>query len=312
MAEGQYNQNNPQRGSGGTVFYVLLLLLLLGINIFLYVKYNQRNTETQTLSQQVTTDSVQFTDLNSKYQESLASIESYKGQNAQLDSMIAIKEKSLAELKRSYASLQNKNKISKADFDKQVASMNDIVSDLQDQIASLKEQLNIQISKNDTLGHSLANEISTNAQLTNTNTALIKKVSIGSLLKPGAINVSGVRFKSNGKEDETDNSKKTDKLKICWTIPENAVADTGEKTFYVRVINPEQVTMTAEGGSGIMNDANDGSQIQYSTIVSVNYMQKATDACTYWSQNAPFNKGNYTINIYQDGYLIGTQKLLLK
>ncbi len=248
-----------------------------------------------------------------KYNEALVNIESYKGQNAQLDSIIAVKEKALMDLKNNYASLQNKTKISKAEYDKQVASMNSIVSDLQNQITELQEQNKILITRNDSLGHSLAKQITTTSQLQSTNETLSKKVSMASLLKPATINATGARTKSNGKEDETNTAKKVEKLKVCWNVPENDVADTGEKIFYVRIISPDGITLSAEGsGSGVIKDANDGTPIQYSASTTVNYEQKLVATCSEWKQPGPFGKGIYTINIYQDGYLIGAQKLELK
>jgi len=307
-------QNSPRsRSNSRTIFYVLLLLILLGINVYLYIKYNQRNTETKQLTEQVNADSLRLTDLNMKYQEALVNIESYKGQNAQLDSIIAVKEKSLMDLKNSYSAQQKKYKISKQEYDKQVSELNNIVSDLQNQITQLQQQNKVLITKNDSLGKSLAQEITTSTQLQATNATLSKKVNIASLLKPTSITTTGVRMKSSGKEDETTSAKKAEKLKVCWDVPQNDVADAGEKTFYVRIISPEGTTMAVESsGSGVIKDAADGSAIQYTTSNTVNYEQKATNACAYWTQTAPFSKGNYTVNIYQDGYLIGTQKLELK
>jgi len=314
MSDGQVNQNSaPSRSNSRTIFYVLLLLILFGINVYLYIKYNQRTTETQQLTEQANADSVRLTDLNMKYQEALVNIESYKGQNAQLDSIIAVKEKSLMDLKNSYASQAKKNKITKAEYDKQVASLNSIVSDLQNQIAQLQEQNKVLITKNDSLGKSLAAEITTTTQLKSSNETLSKKVNIASLLKPTSITTTGVRVKSSGKEDETSSAKKVEKLKVCWEIPENEVADPGEKTFYVRIIGPDGITLALESsGSGVINSATDNSPTQYTISTTVNYDQKATNACAYWTQSAPFSKGSYAVNIYQDGYLIGTQKLQLK
>lgn len=305
--------SQPPRGNSRTIFYVLLLMLLLGINVYLYIKYNQRSTRTQELTEQVSRDSTQIADLDLKYREALVNIESYKGQNTQLDSIIAVKEKALMDLKNNYASLQNKNKISKAEYDRQVASMNNIVNDLQNQIIQLQEQNKILITRNDSLGHSLAQQLTTTSQLQNTNVSLSKKVSMASLLKTTTINAMGARTKSSGKDDETNAAKKAEKIKVCWDIPANDVADAGEKTFYVRIISPDGITLAAESsGSGVIKDANDNSPIQYSAATTVNYDQKATSACAEWKQPAPYNKGIYTVNIYQDGYLVGTQKMELK
>ncbi|HYV95127.1 MAG TPA: hypothetical protein VE978_25350 [Chitinophagales bacterium] len=314
MTDGPVNQNTtPPRSNSRTIFYVLLLLILFGINVYLYIKYNQRTTQSQQLTEQVNDDSTRLSDLNMKYQEALVNIESYKGQNAQLDSIIAVKEKSLLDLKNNYAAQAKKNKITQAEYDKQVAGLNSIVSDLQNQIIQLQQQNQVLITRNDSLGQSLAQEINTSTQLKSTNATLSKKVNIASLLKPTSITFSGVRVKSSGKEDETTNAKKAGKLKVCWEIPENDVADAGEKTFYVRIIGPDGITLALESsGSGVMNSADDNSPIQYTISNTVNYDQKATNACAYWTQSAPFGKGSYTVNIYQDGYMIGTQKLVLK
>ncbi|MEO5674122.1 MAG: hypothetical protein ABIQ74_05700, partial [Chitinophagales bacterium] len=107
MNDGQPNLNQPHNNNR-TIFYIFLLLILFGINIYLYIKYNQRNNETQKLTEQVQSDSVQYTDLNLKYQEALVNIESYKGQNGQLDSIIAVKEKTLMDIKNNYTLLQKK------------------------------------------------------------------------------------------------------------------------------------------------------------------------------------------------------------
>jgi len=240
-------------------------------------------------------------------------VESYKGQNAQLDSIIAVKEKTLLDMKNSYASLQKEKKLSEAEYNKQITNLNGVVSDLQNQIEQLKTQLNVQITKNDSLGKSLASQISANQQLSSTNEQLSKKVSVASLLKPSNIKASGIRTKSSGKEDETDNAKKAEKLKVCFDVPVNDVADAGEKTFYVRIISPEGVTLAVESsGSGVLKKADTGESIQYTTTTTIDYSQQPVNACAEWQQTAPYTKGTYTAEIYQDGYLTGSQKFDLK
>src|SRR5262245_35837238 len=104
MSTEQTPDQQPKRNNR-SVFYIALLLILLGVNIYLYIKYNQRSTESAQLTEQVNNDSVRIADLNNKYQEALVSIESYKGQNAQLDSIIAVKEKEMQEYKNNIAEL---------------------------------------------------------------------------------------------------------------------------------------------------------------------------------------------------------------
>ena len=315
MADEQPRPNEPvpQRKNNRTVFIVLLVLLLIAIQVYLYLKYTQRNTENQKLTEQVNADSVRIADLGMKYQEALANVESYKGQNAQLDSIIAVKEKALLDIKNNYNSLQKEKKLSEAEYNKQINGLNGIVSDLQNQIIVLQQQNKILISKNDSLGKSLAEQITTSNQLATSNEELSKKVSVASLLKPTSINATGTRAKSSGKEEETNNAKKAEKLKVCFDVPANAVADAGEKTFYVRIISPEGVTLNVQSaGSGVIKREDSGEMVQYTTSTTVDYNQQATNSCAYWQQSAPYTKGTYTAEIYQDGYLVGTQKFELK
>src|SRR5256885_921212 len=110
----------PRRQNNRTIFYIILILLLLGINIYLYMKYYQKSNQSATLTEQVNSDSSRIADLDTKYQEALVNIESYKGQNSKLDSIIAVKEKDLKGYKSNLDQLKKKMKISEADYKKQV------------------------------------------------------------------------------------------------------------------------------------------------------------------------------------------------
>jgi len=191
--------------------------------------------------------------------------------------------------------------------------LQNLVNDLTAQIKDLQDKNQILITRNDSLGQSLASQMTTNQQLTSTNQTLSQKVSIASLLKPTAFTATGVYGKSSGKEVETDKVKKTEKIKICFNLPENQVADPGEKTFMVRIISPEGTTMAIQSsGSGTFQMAETAEERQFTTSTQVNYDQQAKNVCTYWQQTAPYTKGNYSAELYQDGYMIGTTKFELK
>lgn len=303
----------PRRQNNRTIFYIILILLLLGINIYLYMKYYQKSTQSKALNEQVNSDSVRIADLDMKYQEALVSIESYKGQNAKLDSIIAVKEKELMGFKSNIDQLKKKMKISESDYKKQVDDLQSMVNDLATQIKDLQEKNQILITKNDSLGKTLATQLSTNEQLTSTNQVLTQKVSVASLLKPTSFKINGVRGKSSGKEVETENIKKVEKLKICFDLPENQVADAGQKTLYIRIIAPEGTTLAMQSsGSGTFQLNDTGEERQYTTAANIDYQQQAKTVCTYWQQTGPYSKGTYTGELYQDGYLTGTTKFELK
>src|SRR4030095_608096 len=187
MSDVRLNQPDnqpPKKQNNRTIFYIILILLLLGITIYLYMKYYKKRNQSTTLTEQVNSDSVRIADLDMKYQEALVNIESYKGQNSKLDSIIALKEKELMGYKSNIDQMKKKMKISEADYKKQVDGLQSMVNDLTAQIQDLQNKNQILITKNDSLGQSLASQMTANQQLTSTNQVLSQKVSIASLLKP--------------------------------------------------------------------------------------------------------------------------------
>ena len=63
-----------------TIFYIILIALLIGINVFLYVKYNQKSNENEKLTEQVNQDSIRISQLTAAYDSAVVEVQSYKMQ----------------------------------------------------------------------------------------------------------------------------------------------------------------------------------------------------------------------------------------
>ncbi|MEO5674145.1 MAG: hypothetical protein ABIQ74_05820, partial [Chitinophagales bacterium] len=177
----------------------------------------------------------------------------------------------------------------------------------------LQKQNSILTIEKDSLGRNLSETQMIVTQLTTTNTSLSQKVTVASLLIPSNIEISGVRNKSNGKEDETSRASKVQYLNVCFDVPENKIADAGSKTFYVRILSPEgSILAVQDQGSGTFTGVETNEQMQYTTTATMDYQQQSKNVCAKWNQNTPFAKGKYNAEIYQDGYLIGKQSFEFK
>lgn len=61
-------------------------------------------------------------------------------------------------------------------------------------------------------------------------------------------------------------------MKICFNTAANSNADSGNETFYLRVINPLGETQAIESqGSGIFTNETTGDEVRYSTVVKTDY-----------------------------------------
>ncbi len=120
-------------------------------------------------------------------------------------------------------------------------------------------------------------------------------------LKTGAYKV-----KNSGKEVSTDKAKKADILKVEFTIAENKVAKTGDKSYYVQVI---------DGKSSVLGDRETiafGDQtLTYSFISTVDYKNSTVNV----SENLKgdnFEKGLYHVHIFDGNELVASKSFTLK
>jgi fibronectin type 3 domain-containing protein len=143
------------------------------------------------------------------------------------------------------------------------------------------------------------------AALTETKTKLEEKVDIASTLNASNITIVAINEKGSGREKETNVAKRVDKLKVTFDVY-NRIADAGEKDVYVVITDPSgQVVSNEALGSGKFNARDEGEKVytQKQTL-SFSTGQKATVNVS-WKPNSHFSKGDYKIEIYNNGFKIG-------
>ena len=135
--------------------------------------------------------------------------------------------------------------------------------------------------------------------------ATIKKASI---VKATDIRGEAVIIRSNGKVVDTKRSSRADKIRTCFTLTPNEVAQTGDRILYVQVINPKNSMM----GENVVKSF-DNMNISYSASTNVFYENEALDVCILVNANeADLIQGRYTINLFDGPNLIGSANMELK
>lgn len=115
------------------------------------------------------------------------------------------------------------------------------------------------------------------------------------------INVKGVKIYSDNYDLK---DSKIQQLRVCFTLEENLLVKSGQKTIYVQVVNPKNQIISS-GNTSVESDLK--VKLQYSASVDANYQKKDTDVCTYVNlEQKKTIKGKYKINIYHDFVKIGT------
>ncbi|NQY05826.1 MAG: hypothetical protein HRT68_06385 [Flavobacteriaceae bacterium] len=119
----------------------------------------------------------------------------------------------------------------------------------------------------------------------------------------------GIRVKSNGKLIVEDRSRRTEKIRVCFTMSENLFAKTGKKSIYVQILDPNNNIV----GEKLKADLQSDSELIFSTKTVINYENEALDLCVFVdAEKKKLAKGTYFINVFEGERKIGNTYLNLK
>lgn len=138
-------------------------------------------------------------------------------------------------------------------------------------------------------------------------------VTEASVLRAYNIQSTGIRYRGS-REDETDKARRTDGLKICFTIGENKLVQPGSKDIYLRIARPDNVILIYDKTDAYTFEY-EGNILQYSLKKTIDYNGSAQDVCLSWKKpdlNEDTMEGRYNVSIYADGKLIGESAFELR
>ncbi|OFY39818.1 MAG: hypothetical protein A2X18_02300 [Bacteroidetes bacterium GWF2_40_14] len=142
-------------------------------------------------------------------------------------------------------------------------------------------------------------------ELQSTTDEYAKQVQIGAILKGRGISL--VAITSSNKD--TDRSSRTVKLKTCLNLVENTLAAKGPRRVYIRVKGPDGILMTG-AQQQIFTVA--GEQMIYSAVREVDYQGSELELCIFFTNNRPFVKGVYNVDVFTEEGKLGSSDLLLR
>lgn len=124
------------------------------------------------------------------------------------------------------------------------------------------------------------------------NEGLTKTVEKGSKLAVLNLKVLAVKERSSGKQIETDKAGRADKLKVSFLIAENQIAKTGNREYYVQIIDSKNNIL----GEKKTIPAGDKT-LTYSFISTVKYENKTVQVNEEVS-GKDFAAGTYFVNVF--------------
>jgi myosin heavy subunit len=279
----------------------VLAILLIGSLIYIF----KLTSDAKTLQTTVTTvksekESVlkDLADLKTNYDAAIAE------NTTMSDELIAERDKVvklMADLKASKgdnASLQK--------YKTQYKAMEQKMQNLMQEVAVLKKQNQTLTTNLDSTTVVLEDNKKYNQVLVGQNEQLAKTVELGSKLSITNLKTASYKVRSSGKQIATDKASRTDMLKVNFTIAENKIAKSGDKTYYVQVIDSKNNVLGDKATISFGNNS-----LTYSFTTTVKYENKTVEV----SEQLPgkdFAKGTYFVNVFDKGELVSKSSFSLK
>ena len=144
--------------------------------------------------------------------------------------------------------------------------------------------------------------------VTTANTQLFNSLEKGALIGISNLDATAIIVRKGGKIKETKRASRADKIRVCYTIAPNTLAQAGDRVLYVQVINPDNNIIGDKLNITFGQDL-----LTYSKSEIVFYENKALDVCAIvGTTGQDVLKGLYTINIFDAQRQIGSTTLMLK
>ncbi|MBA4134777.1 MAG: hypothetical protein C0525_08635 [Flavobacterium sp.] len=279
----------------------ILAILLVGSLVYIFKLTSDAKTlETTIVDTKSEKESVlkDLEALKTSYDEAIAE------NTTMSDELIAEREKVaklIAELKASKgdnASLQK--------YKTQYKALEQKMRNLMQEVEVLKAQNQTLTTNLDSTKVVLEDSKKYNQVLVGQNEELAKTVEKGQKLTVTNLKTAAYKQRSSGKQIETDKASRADLLQISFTIAENKIAKSGDKVYYVQVIDAKN-NVLGDKATVSFGDTS----LTYSFTTTVKYENKTVDV----KEQLPgkdFAKGTYFVNVFDKGELVSKSSFSLR
>ncbi len=287
-----------QNNSGLKIIIGVLALMLIGSLVYIYTL----TTEAKQVQTVLTTTVTEKESVMKDLQELKATYDAAIAENTSMSEELVLERDKVVKLMNDIS----KSKGDSAKYRSEVSKLQDNLKVLMAENEGLKKQNTTLTVQRDSTVVVLGESKKFNEVLVGQNEDLAKTVEKGSKLTVLNMQTAAYKLKSSGKQIATDKAGRADVLKISFTIAENQIAKSGDKEYYVQVIDSK---------SNVLGDKQTVSfgdkSLTYSFISKVKYENKTVNVSEDLA-GKDFAKGTYFVNVFDKNELVSKTSFTLK
>lgn len=271
----------------------VLAVALIALGIYTVKFYNEEKENQELLQKEKAVIEGELNDLIVKYDEAIA-------ENEGLDSELVAARERIVSLRDSVQDMEaNLALISR--YRREVSNLKAEKEELFRVVDSLSNQNRMLITEIDSTNNVLLERTRVSDSLKARTQSMANQIDRAAQLKVSNLRGEGVIERNSGRLVENDRTRRVDKIRTCFSLTPNSLAEAGEKELYVQVYNPnnnlvgDQIAVQHEGGVMV-----------YSAATKVFYENEELDVCILANTlEENLIEGTYKVLVYNGPNLIG-------
>jgi hypothetical protein len=282
------------------VLVILLAIVLIVVVVLFFQQRNENNIMVTQLNNEKDSIKTELTQM-------LVNYDSLKTNNEEVNQHLMVTQNEIKNLLVEVEQVKQASFREVTGYKDKVNTLRGIMKDLYNQIDSLNERNKILFAENVQVKQKYTDEKSKNEVLVKEKEELTQTVKKAQILEAIDLKVTGL----TPRDKETERVAKTQKIMVSFVLSKNLTAVRGTKNIYIRIMRPDQLLLVSNSGDVFQFE---DLQIPCSAKREVNYEGMELPVNIYWDNTGqePLKPGIYTIDVFADGYNIGTAKYLFK
>ncbi len=294
----------------------ILVISLFAIGFYYYSDNQKLKKEKINLEETKIELQNEIKDLDNKLTELESVINDKNTEVETKDRKIQELQKNLDNLQNLVKKYQSEGKLTKAKAEQlqgQLDQKNFYIAKYQQEINRLKEENQQLKEKIENLNYTIKERDSLNEVLKEDISLKETKLEAASILKATDFVIYNIN--SRGKEitDDVFKARQLHDIKVCFKIQENNVAEIGSRNIYIQIISPtKEILKQFKKNSGYFTHRN--REEIYTTKTQINYQRTEIQVCGIFSkpEDLSYEKGQYKVVVFADGYEIGKTIFIVK
>lgn len=278
----------------------VLAVALIALGIYTVKFYNEQKDNQELLQKEKTVIEGELNDLIVKYDEAIA-------ENEGLDTELVAARERIVMLRDSVQDMEaNLALISR--YRREISNLKAEKEELFKVVDSLSNQNRMLVTEIDSTNNVLLERTRFSDSLKVQTQSMATKIDRAAQLKVSNLRGEGVIERNSGRLVENDRTRRVDKIRTCFSLTPNSLAEAGDKDLYVQVYNPnnnlvgDQIAVQHEGGVMV-----------YSAATKVFYENEELDVCILANtKEENLIEGTYKVLVYNGPNLIGATTFNLR